>query len=52
MEDFKLYKTVDMLEQNVYSLSSQVKQQQELIKLLQEKIKRLESIVFEDGASK
>lgn len=52
MEDLRLYKVVDMLEQNVYSLLSQVNQQKELIKLLQEKIKRLESAVFEDGAQK
>lgn len=52
MEDLRLYKVVDILEQNVYSLLSQVNQQQQLIKLLQEKIKRLESAVFEDGAQK
>lgn len=52
MEDLSLYKVVDMLERNVYSLLSQLEQQEQLIKLLQEKIKRLESAVFEDGAQK
>lgn len=52
MEDLRLYKRLDSLEQTVYALSSQVDQQKELIKLLQEKIKRLESAVFEDGAQK
>jgi len=41
MEDFKLYKQVDILTETLYSVSSQVKQQQELIKLLQEKINLL-----------